>query len=258
MKQNTTKQHKGTIVLIHGNSSSSKIFKATLESDSIPYNKIAVDLLGHGNNQPEHLNQEEHFSIVAYKKDILKQLEHVEDDVLLVGNSLGGHIAIEIASQVKNLKGLVIFGTPPLKKPLNFDEGFLPVEELQTFFKEEPSHSEIETTINAIVNNKEAYSRIVSDFKKANPLVRKAIATDAANGNFSNEYDYFIKTETPKYIISGDQDISINSGYLQKITDDCNGSCNLIVFENCGHYPSIEQPEKFNNTINKIATQLFN
>ena len=116
----------------------------------------------------------------------------------------------------------------------------------------------LETTINAIVNNKEACSRIVSDFKKANPLARKAIATDAANGNFSNEYDYFIKTETPKYIISGDQDISINSGYLQKITDDCNGSCNLIVFENCGHYPSIKQPEKFNNTINKIATQLFN
>ena len=219
MEQNTTKQHKGTIVLIHGNSSSSKIFKATLESDSIPYNKIAIDLLGHGNNQSESLNQEEHFSIVAYKKDILKQLEHIEDDVLLVGNSLGGHIAIEIAPQIKNLKGLVIFGTPPLKKPLNFDEGFLPIEELQTFFKEAPTNNEIETTINAIINNKEASFQLISDFKKSNPLVRKAIATDAGNGSFSDEYNYFIRTKTPKYIISGDQDISINRDYLQSITD---------------------------------------
>ena len=248
IEQNTAKQHKGTIVLIHGNSSSSEIFKATTESDLIPYNKIAIDLLGHGNNQPESLNQEEHFSILAYKKDILKQLEHIEDDVLLVGNSLGGHIAIEIASQIKNLKGLVIFGTPPLKKPLNFDEGFLPVEELQTIFKEDPSHSEIETTINAIVNNKEASSLLISDFKKSNPLVRKAIANDAANSNFSNEFDYFTTTKTPKYIIAGDHDISINLNYLKEITALCNGNCELITFENCGHYPSIEQPEKFNNT----------
>lgn len=151
----------------------------------------------------------------------------------------------------------MVFGTPPLKKPLNFDEGFLPIEELQTFFKEAPTNNEIETTINAIINNKEASFQLISDFKKSNPLVRKAIATDAGNGSFSDEYNYFIRTKTPKYIISGDQDISINRDYLQSITDDCNGACKLITFENCGHYPSIEQPETFNHTINKIATQVF-
>lgn len=102
MKLTQSKHSKGTIVFIHGNSSSSEIFKATIESELIPYNKIAINLLSHGNNQPENLNQEEHFSIASYKKDVLKQIGHLEDAVLLVGNSLGGHVAIEIASQIKN------------------------------------------------------------------------------------------------------------------------------------------------------------
>ncbi len=39
-------------------------------------------------------------------------------------------------------KGLVIFGTPPIKKPVNIEEAFLPVPELQTYLSENPSQTE--------------------------------------------------------------------------------------------------------------------
>lgn len=252
-----TSNIKNTIVFIHGNSSSAEVFKPAVESDLLPYNKLAIDLLGHGNNQPVNLKHEKDFSITAYKNDILKQLESINDGILLVGNSLGGHIAIEIASSIKNLKGLVIFGAPPLKKPLNFEEAYLPVEALQTFFKEHPQEKEIELSIKAIIKTKSAKNQLITDFKKSNPLVRKAIATDAAESNFADEYDFFTNSKTSKYIIVGDHDVSVNTKYLHKVADACNGTCKIIPFKNCGHYPSIEQPQEFNTTLSKIAYEVF-
>ena len=139
-------QVKGTIVFIHGNSSSSFVFDEVLKCKSIPQTKIAVELPGHGINT--NLGHEvKDFSIEVYRAKLIDLLSRIDDDVLLVGNSLGGHLVIEVAQEVNRLKGLVIFGTPPLKKPLNLEEAFLPVDALQTFFTENPTDTEIESAI---------------------------------------------------------------------------------------------------------------
>jgi pimeloyl-ACP methyl ester carboxylesterase len=250
------KSNKGTIVFIHGNSSSSEVFKSSLESNSIPYNKVAINLLGHGNHNNNSTTVED-FSIEAYSKDVLNQLANINDEILLIGNSLGGHIAIEIAPKIKLLKGLVIFGTPPVKKPINFEEAFLPVPALQTFLTEHPTDKEIEMATCTAVHNKDVSHKLVSDFKKANPLVRKAIGIDLMENKLANQFDIFSNLNIPKYIIAGKQDPSVNLNYLHEVKNNCNGNCSIIEFDNCGHYPSIEKPQEFNTTLSEIVKEVF-
>ncbi len=95
--------------------------------------RVAVDLPGHGSSVKGYDNEAD-FYMHSYCKVLLKLIASIDDDILLVGNSLGGHIAIEIAEDIKRLKGLVIFATPPVKKPLNLEDAFLPIVEFQTLF----------------------------------------------------------------------------------------------------------------------------
>lgn len=247
---------KGTIVFIHGNSSSSKVFRAVLESDLIQQTKIAVDLPGHGLSNKDYVEDKD-FSFNSYKKKLLNLIESIDDDILLVGNSLGGLLAIEIAKDIERLKGLVIFATPPLKKPLNLEEAFLPVPELQTFFTENPSDLEIELAAKATVYNKDLVPAIQEQFCAANPKVRKALAIDVGNEVFENEYEIFTKLDKPRFIIAGRQDPSVNLIYLQKMVENCHEDCELIMFEDCGHFPSLEKPQEFIITLKGIAAKVF-
>ena len=257
MKYNIVKGiNKGTIVFIHGNSSSSTVFDEIMKSETITQTKIAVDLPGHGSNLDGYIYDDD-FSVISYRKKLIAFINTIDDDILMAGNSLGGHLAIEIAEDINRLKGLVIFGTPPLKKPINLEDAFLPVEALQTFFTENPANEEIESSVNVTVFNKELAYKIVEDFKKSNPKVRKAIVNDISQNSFLDQFKIFTNLKIRKYIIAGSHDPSVNPEYLKIVADACHGNCELIHFENCGHYASLEKPNEFVQTINLIGSKVF-
>ena len=246
---------KGTLVFIHGNSSSASIFKSILKSEVITSRKIAVDLPGHGSNLNGFTPKD--FTCAAYCSELLAFLNSIDDDILLIGNSMGGHLAIEIAPKVKRLKGLVIFGTPPLNKPINFEEAFIPVAALQTFLTENPKAEQIEEAAQVAVFDKENATEIIKDFELANPKVRSVLTADLMNNNFENQKEIFISLDVKKFIIAGRQDPSVNSEYLKQVKNACNNACEIIFFEQCGHYPSLEKPEEFIDAIKSITTQVF-
>ena len=249
-------KEKGVIVFIHGNSSSSDVFENILNSSLVNQTKIAVQLPGHKGNLADYHNLED-FSMKAYCDELIPMLNNLNEDILLVGNSLGGHIAIEISKKIKRLKGLVIFGSPPLKKPANFAEAFLPLPELQTFFTKNPTDNEIEMAAKVAVYNKDYYLKIVEDFKIANPLVRAAIGNDSAENKLANEFEIFTSLNISKFIIAGEFDPSPSLDYLQVVKNECNCKCEVIVLNDCGHYPSLERPNEFSKTLKEIVEQVF-
>jgi len=249
-------KEKGTIVFIHGNSSSSSVFKHIISSEKISQTKVTLDLPGHGNSIDEYRNHK-NFSIQFYKKLLADFINSIDDEILLVGNSLGGHLAIEISKEIKNLKGLVIFGTPPVQKPINFEEAFLSVEALQTFLTENPTKSAIENAATIAVFNKKNIQTIVDDFNNSNPLVRKDLATDLVSDNWANQYKIFTQLNVSKFIIVGDVDPSVNPNYLETVKKACNDNCTIIPFKNCGHYPSLEKPNEFLETMVSITSKIF-
>ncbi|MFK8010438.1 MAG: alpha/beta fold hydrolase [Marinicellaceae bacterium] len=247
---------KGTIFCIHGNSSSSKVFNKFLQSPKISNTKVSVDLVGHGENQKQDFKLKD-MTFKSQKKYILSQVSKIKGDILLIGHSLGGHLAIEVAPEIKNLKGLIVMGTPPVKHPINFEEAFIPIETYNSYFVETQSDREIAKMAESIVKKKSHQELIYSDFKKTNPLVRKALAQDILSNKLLDEYLLFKLLNVPKYIISGRQDFSVNREYLQLVKENCGHDCKIIDVENCGHFPFLDKPNKFIKIINDIVKEVL-
>jgi pimeloyl-ACP methyl ester carboxylesterase len=247
---------KGTLVFLHGNSSSAKVYNGILESGELPYTKIAIDLNGHGKNLNEQYGVED-FLISAQKELVHKVLSEIEEDVMLVGNSLGGHIAIEVADENPKVKGLLIMGTPPVKQPLNLDEAFVQSETLGVFFAENTSEELLHTSVAKVVHDTETVNLIIKDFQTANPVVRRAIAQDVTENNFKNQFKIFTELQIPKCIIAGDADPSVSKPYLEHVVDSCKGQCEMIKLQDCGHYPTLDQPKLFISNLNVLAAKVF-
>jgi pimeloyl-ACP methyl ester carboxylesterase len=107
------------LLLIHGNSSSAKIWRHIQESKRITerWRVIAFDLPGHGasSNAPD---PDKSYWMRGYAELAVHVLEHLRvKNVVVLGWSLGGHIGIEMIPLLQqheiSLEGLMIVGTPP-------------------------------------------------------------------------------------------------------------------------------------------------
>ncbi len=248
---------KGVIIFIHGNSSSAEIFSRILESEKLKQTKIAVRLPGHKGNM-EGFENENDFSIDSYVDKISEFINSIDDDILLVGNSLGGHISIEMAHKILRLKGLMIMGTPPLKKPLNIEEAFVVTPALQVFMTEKPLETEIKNASKIAVFNEEHAPFVENSFKESNPKVRTEMTIDLTENKFSNQYKTFTELLVPKFIVHGENDPSVNLDYLKTLQELSSTNCELTIINNCGHYPSIETPEQFIEILSKASNKVFN
>ncbi len=241
------------IVFLHGNSSSSKVFQAAIEAD-LPYNMLAFDLPGHGLSEfSENIND---YSFDNYKNVSLTQIKQLKGDVILVGNSLGGHIVIEIAEKVPNLKGIMIMGTAPVKSPLNLEEAITPNEALSVFMTETPSDADINKAMKIGTYQKKLNTLLVDDFQKTDGKIRTAIALDLIHERLGNEYKMFQQLHCPKMIIQGRQEPTVSALYLHELAKKSNAE--LVYLEECGHYPSIEQPKQFVQLLKYFSETCFN
>jgi pimeloyl-ACP methyl ester carboxylesterase len=111
------KNDRPALLLIHGNSSSSKIFKHILSSPNVSskYRIVTFDLPGHGASSNSQI-PEESYSMRGYANLAVEVLQHLNiEKVVVFGWSLGGHTGIEMIPLLPPsvLKGLLIVGTPP-------------------------------------------------------------------------------------------------------------------------------------------------
>jgi pimeloyl-ACP methyl ester carboxylesterase len=58
------------------------------------------------------------------------------DEAHFVGWSLGGHVALEMAPDLRNPRGFVIFGTPPLTSGEAMSEAFFPNPAMKVTFQD--------------------------------------------------------------------------------------------------------------------------
>lgn len=240
----------GIILLLHGNSSSPKVFKDITST----YSLVIPTLPGHATDASNDVHTD--FSLEFYKTELLKLINSFNESIFLIGNSLGGHLAIEIANDVKNLKGLMIFGTPPVKKPINFEEAFLPVEALQTFLNANATEQEINAAVNVAVHNKSLVPSVIDDFNNTIPQVRTDTATDIMGNRWSNQHRIFTQLACRKIIVAPENDPSVNLKYLKSVIYECDDA-ELKTLTDCGHYPTLEKPEEMSRIIEDMAVEIF-
>jgi len=243
---------KGTIVLLHGNSSSSRIYDCLFASN-IDYSLVAFDLPGHGNS--ENIPS---YSFKVLTKLLKDQIALENEPLLIVGTSHGGHLAIEILPDIEDAKGIIIMGTPPVKKPLNVEEAFIQSDSLLTFFDPSPSDEAVNSALNSLIEKKELPEHMIKDFKETDPKVRADLAVELTQGeNLSDQHYVFSTDRRKKFIIHGCNDKIVNRSYLLDLIKNAKNKPVMIEVDNCGHIPSLDQPDIFISKLKEIALDVF-
>lgn len=244
-----------TIVFLHGNSSSSRVFSPILKSNKLPYNLISFDFPGHGKSHK--VDGGDSYTIIRYIEVLLDVIPQ-NSDTILVGNSFGGHIAMEAVKDIPGLKGLVIFGAPPLKLPLNIEEALMPTDVIQYYFTDKVTNEQLDKLVNTAVHNKDIAHIIKEDFRSCDPVVRSMLQKELGTGvALSNEAELFKHMDVPRLILHGRNDVMVNLNYLEQIIQDSHGDAEISIIDECGHYPSLERPNSVTNEIKKFASKIF-
>jgi 2-succinyl-6-hydroxy-2,4-cyclohexadiene-1-carboxylate synthase len=262
------KPEKEYLFLIHGFTGSAKDWlEPPLSGHSIceqlddRFNKIAVDLIGHGKSEsPQSANQYSSDSISAQIDGVITTF--TQKKVILAGYSMGGRAALTFAvNNPGKLKGLILESSSAgIKKHserkirVDSDEKlaeFILQNDINTFLTKWMDQ-ELFGTLKRFANSK------LEELKKAR-LHNKPIALASTLRSFGLGVMPFLgdnlgNLNFPVLLLTGQLDSRFTriNAHLQKQFPNAKHS----VIQNSGHNIHLEEPKKFINAINKFLNQI--
>lgn len=234
------------ILFLHGNSLSPETFNFQKDYfQSLGYNVIIPNL----NNVVENLIPE------TFSKGISDELTKINNETpvdYIVGHSLGGHLAIECLPVLKNVKGITIFGTPPISKPPKLENAFFPVPEIGLFYNPELSEEEINKMAELI--SPDSKVEIFQWIKNSNPNLRICAGGSIAGGFYDCETSIVKELKYPIAVLHGEKDAFINPNYFSEIEIPTLWKNKVQVLKEASHMPQMDKPDEFN----LILTEFIN
>lgn len=176
-----------------------------------------------------------------YLKDFIDHLGYGDKEVILLGNSLGGHIALLCAKMFpEKVRALVITGSSGLYEsamgesyPKRGDYEYIKAKAENVFY--DPT-----------IATKEIVDEVYSTVNDRNKLIRTlAIAKSAIRHNMAKDLP---KMNIPSCIIWGKND----NVTPPEVADDFNRllpDSDLYWIDKCGHAAMMEHPEEFNRLL---------
>ncbi|TMU56851.1 alpha/beta fold hydrolase [Flagellimonas algicola] len=241
---------KFTLVFVHGNSQNLHLWDHQLKTSLFDaFNRMAFDLPGHGDSMK--LDNYQIPFLVPILEDIFNNL----GSIVLVGHSLGGHLILQSLPNIANCLGLVLIGTPPLKKPLNLNEAFAQDERMGLLFKDQLSPGEKKSMMDFIGCNNHPVA--IGALEKTDPVFRTGIAHSISTGELSNEMDSLKTADFPVAILAGEMDPLVNKEYLNKIGFSTLWKQKVHYIPSSGHTPHLENSKAFNAVINEFVEELL-
>jgi len=163
------------------------------------------------------------------------------DEAILIGNSLGGHIALYFTKlNIDNVKALVLTGSSGLYEksmgdtyPKRGNYEYIKVKTEEVFYDPKVATKEVVDEIFESVNDR---SKVIRTLAIAKSAIRHNMAKDLPKMNI------------PTCIIWGKND-SVTPPEVAKDFEKLLPDANLFWIDKCGHAPMMEHPEEFNRIL---------
>ena len=248
-----------TILFIHGNSLSSKVYSNQFSDPLLKNYKLAAfDFPGHGES-PNSTNPQDDYSIAGMASltaDFVKT--NISGSVILVGYSSGGNVAIEAAPQIENLKGLVLLGTPPVGKLEDLPKAYLPGIDLEgIFFNDNLYEDKLNLFCRFCNGDVTDYDAAMKDMiLKTDKTFRSTLAASVMQNKFGNEVKILEKLKVPVALLLGELDSLINLDYLRglKIPNLYKGEVQVI--KNAPHLLHYTNFTEFNKILKEFVDKI--
>lgn len=233
------------VLLIHGNSSSSAVFRHQLEGElGQTYQLIAPDLPGHGDSE-DALNPERSYCMEGYADAMAEVLQKMGiTQAAVFGWSLGGHIGLELISRFDGMQGLMITGTPPVS-PEQVGDGFKPSEHMVLAGKETYTDEDIDAYARSTCGDpfEQAFLAIVG---RTDGRARRIMFEKFAAGTGDNQKDIVANTQVPIAVVNGLDEPFVNVDFVAGVQFGNLWEGKTHVIAQSGHAPFWDQPDEFN------------
>jgi len=190
-----------------------------------------------------------HTSVGGLQKYIHKFIEHRKyDNIHLMGNSLGGHVAIvHVIKHPERVKSLILSGSSGLFEsgmgdtyPKRGDKEYVRQKTRLTFYDPANATDELVNEVFEITNNRIKVIKIIS------------LAKSAIRNNLGNELN---QIKQPVCLIWGNND-TITPPFVAQEFQKLIPQSELHFIDKCGHAPMMEVPETFNQILESFLVKL--
>ncbi|MBN9298710.1 MAG: alpha/beta hydrolase [Filimonas sp.] len=169
-------------------------------------------------------------------------------DIHLLGNSLGGHVAlVHILKHPERIKSLILTGSSGLFEngmgdsyPKRGDYEYIRKKTELTFFDPKMATKELVDEVFEITNNRLKVIKII------------ALAKSAIRNNLGEEIS---QIKQPTLLIWGNND-TITPPFVAKEFNKLIPNSELYFIDQCGHAPMMEVPGEFNKILESFLTNL--
>jgi pimeloyl-ACP methyl ester carboxylesterase len=250
-----------TLVLLHGNSGCKEVFEHQFSYfKSGRFSVLALDLPGHGKSA-NAVHPQTDYTIPGYAWLVDRVLAQLNvDDYILVGWSLGGNIALEMAGCGTSAKGLMIFGAPPIGPGMeNIEKAYTP-ETFDTAAGESQTPTEqLDAFVQAIYGTLDPIpSEFFACAHRTDAISREIMMSHwMGGGDGHRQYDTIAKWGKPICVAHGNLDPFVMLDYLQTAPWDNLWRGKVFEFANCGHAPFLEDPTDFNAVLEEFAEHVL-
>jgi len=190
-----------------------------------------------------------HTSVGGLQKFVQRFIEHRKyDNIHLLGNSLGGHVAlVYILKNPEHIKSLILTGSSGLFEsgmgdtyPKRGDKDYIRKKTELTFYDPAMATDDLVNEVFEITNNRLKVIKII------------ALAKSAIRNNLGEE---LAQIKQPTCLIWGNND-SITPPFVAREFNRLIPGSELHFIDKCGHAPMMEVPEEFNKILDGFLARL--
>ncbi|WP_084619917.1 alpha/beta fold hydrolase [Devosia chinhatensis] len=246
------------IVMVHGVGGSKEVFEHQFSPElTSRFRMIAFDLPGHGASD-DATDPKAQYSVRALTNTTLDVMNFLRlPKALVVGWSLGGHIAIEMMERFpERLAGVVDIGAPPVSRG--------PLALLRAF----QAHPDMLLAKKAVFTTRDALKWQELCFGpnpdglhfaailRADGRMRPETSNSLLHGGISNQRRVVETSPVPIAMINGSHDRVMRLNYLDTIAYANLWSGRQHVIEGAGHTGFLSHPELFNAVLVRFAGEM--
>lgn len=240
------------ILMIHGTNGCRSVFARQFESSLAGSHRlVAVDLPGHG--ESEDAADPRSYALRGMARTMSELVARLRlGRFILLGWSLGGHIALEMIGH-EGLAGVVACGTPPVSRgPLAMLRAFRPSWDMPLATKEVYSDRDVARFF-SLCYARGATPELLDAIRRADGRVRSATMRSMMRGDFRDQKLAVERASVPVALVNGREDPLIRIAYMDSLAGSSLWHGSPIVIEDAGHACFWDQPEAFNELLMAFA-----